>query len=119
MTKTKTDRRSTQVDQQVDPEVLAFRQQFDGRSPLDEKGLGRCSGKPLTRTVPAIAKQNVRLLPPNRNPINVFGCLKESQFDRFMAIFIWNLDPYLHRMKFRVSRLVIGRVDYPYHLTGR
>ena len=60
-----------------------------------------------------------RHLPPNRDPINVFCCLKESQFDRFMAVFIWNLDPYLHRMKFRVSCLVIGRVDYPYHLPGR
>jgi len=36
MTKTKTDRRSTPVDQQLDPEVLAFRQQFDERSPLDK-----------------------------------------------------------------------------------
>ena len=36
MTKTKTDRRSTPVDQQLDPEVLAFRQQFDDRSPLDQ-----------------------------------------------------------------------------------
>jgi transposase-like protein len=36
MTKTKTDRRSTPVDQQLDPEVLAFRQQFDERSPLDQ-----------------------------------------------------------------------------------
>ena len=36
MTKTKTDRRSTLVDQQLDPEVLAFRQQFDERSPLDQ-----------------------------------------------------------------------------------
>ena len=36
MTKTKTDRRSTPVDQQLDSEVLAFRQQFDERSPLDQ-----------------------------------------------------------------------------------
>ena len=36
MTKTKTDRRSSPVDQQPDPEVLAFRRQFDERSPLDE-----------------------------------------------------------------------------------
>ena len=36
MTKTKTDRRSTPVAQQLDPEVIAFRQQFDERSPLDE-----------------------------------------------------------------------------------
>ena len=36
MTKTKTDRHSTPVDQQLDPEVLAFRQQFDDRSPLDQ-----------------------------------------------------------------------------------
>ena len=36
MTKTKTDRRSTPVDQQLDSEVLAFRRQFDERSPLDE-----------------------------------------------------------------------------------
>ena len=35
MTKTKTDRRSTPVDQ-VDSEVIAFRQQFEDRSPLDE-----------------------------------------------------------------------------------
>ncbi len=36
MNKTKTDRRSTPVDEQPDPEVLAFRQQFDDRSPLDQ-----------------------------------------------------------------------------------
>ena len=36
MTKTKTDQRSTPVDQGPDPEVIAFRQQFDERSPLDE-----------------------------------------------------------------------------------
>ena len=36
MTKTKTDRRLTPVDQQLDPEVLAFRQQFDDRSSLDQ-----------------------------------------------------------------------------------
>ena len=36
MTKTKTDRRSMPVDQQLDPEVIAFRQQFGERSPLDE-----------------------------------------------------------------------------------
>ena len=36
MTKTKTDRHSTPVDQQLDPEVLAFREQFDDRSPLDQ-----------------------------------------------------------------------------------
>ena len=36
MTKTKTERRQTPVDESVDPEVLAFRQQFDDRSPLDE-----------------------------------------------------------------------------------
>ena len=35
MTKTKTDRRSTPVDT-VDSEVIAFRQQFDERSPLDQ-----------------------------------------------------------------------------------
>ena len=35
MTKTKTDRRSTPVDT-VDSEVIAFRQQFDQRSPLDQ-----------------------------------------------------------------------------------
>ena len=36
MTKSKADRRSTPVDQPLDPEVLAFRRQFDDRSPLDE-----------------------------------------------------------------------------------
>jgi len=36
MTKTKTDRRSTPVDQTIDSEVVAFRQQFDERSPLDQ-----------------------------------------------------------------------------------
>ena len=36
MTKSKTDRRSTPVAQDLDPEVVAFRQQFDERSPLDE-----------------------------------------------------------------------------------
>ena len=36
MNKTKTDRRSTPVDRHVNPEVLAFRQQFDDRSPLDQ-----------------------------------------------------------------------------------
>lgn len=35
MNKPKTDRRPTPVDEQLDPEVLAFRQQFDNRSPLD------------------------------------------------------------------------------------
>lgn len=35
MTKTKTDRHSTPVDT-VDSEVIAFRQQFDDRSPLDQ-----------------------------------------------------------------------------------
>ncbi|MDH3692282.1 MAG: IS256 family transposase [Gammaproteobacteria bacterium] len=36
MHKTKTDRRSTPVAQDLDPEVVAFRQQFDERSPLDD-----------------------------------------------------------------------------------
>ena len=36
MTKTKTDRRSTPVAQALDPEVIAFRQQFEERSPLDQ-----------------------------------------------------------------------------------
>jgi hypothetical protein len=36
MNKTKTDRRSMPVDQQLDTEVIAFRQQFSERSPLDE-----------------------------------------------------------------------------------
>ena len=36
MNKTKTDRRATPVDEPLDPEVIAFRQQFDDRSPLDE-----------------------------------------------------------------------------------
>ena len=36
MTKTKTDRPSTPVDQALDPEVISFREQFDDRSPLDE-----------------------------------------------------------------------------------
>jgi len=35
MTKPRIDRRSTPVDEHADPEVLAFRQQFDDRSPLD------------------------------------------------------------------------------------
>ena len=35
MTQSKADRRSTLVDQPPDPEVLAFRRQFDDRSPLD------------------------------------------------------------------------------------
>ena len=37
MTKTKTDRCSTPVDQQIDPEVLAFRQQFEDRSSWGQK----------------------------------------------------------------------------------
>ena len=36
MTKTKADRHLTPVDDQLDPEVLAFRQQFNDRSPLDQ-----------------------------------------------------------------------------------
>lgn len=36
MNKTKTDRDRTPVDQPLDPEVVAFRQQFGERSPLDE-----------------------------------------------------------------------------------
>ncbi len=36
MNKTKTDRRVTPVDEPLAPEVIAFRQQFDERSPLDE-----------------------------------------------------------------------------------
>lgn len=36
MNKSKTDRRSMPVDQEVDSEVIAFRQQFGERSPLDE-----------------------------------------------------------------------------------
>lgn len=36
MTKTKTDRPSTPVDQRLDPEVISFREQFEDRSPLDE-----------------------------------------------------------------------------------
>jgi len=36
MTKTKTDRSEGPVDQQLDPEVISFRAQFDQRSPLDE-----------------------------------------------------------------------------------
>lgn len=36
MTKSKADRAGTPVDESVDPEVIAFRQQFDERSPLDQ-----------------------------------------------------------------------------------
>ena len=36
MTKTKTQRRSTPVDEAPDPEVIAFRRQFDEPSPLDQ-----------------------------------------------------------------------------------
>jgi hypothetical protein len=36
VTKTKTDRADVPVDEQVDPEVISFRAQFDQRSPLDE-----------------------------------------------------------------------------------
>ena len=36
MTKLKTDRREVPVDEPVDPEVVAFRAQFDERSPLDQ-----------------------------------------------------------------------------------
>jgi len=36
MNKTKTDGLSIPVDQQLDPEVIAFRERFDERSPLDE-----------------------------------------------------------------------------------
>ena len=36
MNKTKTDRRATPVDEPLDSEVIAFQQQFDERSPLDE-----------------------------------------------------------------------------------
>lgn len=36
MKKTKTDRRTTPVEEPLDAEVIAFRQQFDERSPLDE-----------------------------------------------------------------------------------
>lgn len=36
MAKSKTDRPLTPVDEQLDPEVIAFRQQFEDRSPLDE-----------------------------------------------------------------------------------
>ena len=36
MIKSKTDRRSTPVDQPLDSEVISFREQFDDRSPLDE-----------------------------------------------------------------------------------
>lgn len=35
MSKTKSDQTTTPVDQQLDPEVIAFREQFDERSPLD------------------------------------------------------------------------------------
>lgn len=36
MSKSKTDRRGMPVDQPLDPEVLAFRQQYDDQSPLDQ-----------------------------------------------------------------------------------
>ena len=36
MNKTKTDRRSTPVEQPLDPEVISFRAQFEDRNPLDE-----------------------------------------------------------------------------------
>jgi hypothetical protein len=36
MSKTTTERHDIPVGRQLDPEVLAFRQQFDDRSPLDE-----------------------------------------------------------------------------------
>ena len=36
MTKTMTQPSTTPVDQELDPEVIAFRQQFDERSPLDQ-----------------------------------------------------------------------------------
>lgn len=35
MNKTKADRHSIPVEDQLDPEVIAFRQQYDDRSPLD------------------------------------------------------------------------------------
>ena len=36
MNQTKTDRQATPVDEQLDPEVISFRAQFDQKSPLDE-----------------------------------------------------------------------------------
>ena len=36
MIKIKTDRHAVPVDQQLDPEVISFRSQFDQKSPLDE-----------------------------------------------------------------------------------
>ena len=36
MNQTKTDRPATPVDEQLDPEVISFRAQFDQKSPLDE-----------------------------------------------------------------------------------
>jgi len=36
MTKTKTERQTMPVDNRLDPEVISFRAQFDGKSPLDE-----------------------------------------------------------------------------------
>ena len=46
MSKTTTERHDIPVGRQLDPEVLAFRQQFDDRSPLDEiirEEIGRAS----------------------------------------------------------------------------
>ncbi len=36
MTKIRVDQPSTPVDEAIDPEVIAFREQFDERSPLDQ-----------------------------------------------------------------------------------
>lgn len=61
MNKTKADRRSTPVDSQLDPEVIAFRQQFDDRSPLDElvrEGARRMLQEAINQEVEAFLQDN-------------------------------------------------------------
>lgn len=61
MNKTKEDRRSTPVDSQLDPEVIAFRQQFDDRSPLDElvrEGARRMLQEAINQEVEAFLQDN-------------------------------------------------------------
>ena len=63
MNKSKTDRRLTPVDQDLDPEVVAFRQPFDERSPLDElvrEGARRMLQSAIDAEVEAFVSQHAQ-----------------------------------------------------------
>ena len=83
MTKSKTDRVSLPVDEQLDPEVISFRDQFDQKSPLDElvrEGARRMLQSAIDAEVDAfIAQHSDRLDEQGRRQVVKNGSLPERK----------------------------------------